>query len=108
MQQHQDIKLEIASRLLSGIITQDRNRQIEDRLGDIDHSLELADELIRRSACQSPPSCEHTLGPKLDAQPTVKTREQVIEREPGPFSDLLQTKRGTSSSARPSKGPTLH
>lgn len=104
MQHYQDIKLDIASRLLSGIITQDRNRQLEDRLGDIEHSLELADELIRRSAAQQPPSCEHTLAPK----PLVKTREQVIEREPVPFSDLLHTQRGTSSGVRPGKGPTLH
>lgn len=104
MQQHQDLKLVIASRLLSGIITQDRNRQLEDRLGDIDHSLELADELIRRSECQSPPSCEHTLDPK----PAVKTREQVVEREPAQFKDLLNGQRGTSSGVRPPKGPTLH
>ncbi len=104
MQQHQDLKLDIASRLLSGIITQDRNRQLADRLSDIDHSLQLADELIRRSECQSPPSCEHTLEPK----PAVKTREQVIEREPVPFGDLLHGQRGTSSGARPGRGPTLH
>lgn len=101
--QHQDLKLDIASRLLSGIISQDRNRTIGDRMADIDHSLEVADELIRRSEGHSPPDCEQTLTPPT----SVKTREQVIDREPAPFGELLQAKRATSK-ARSSRGPTLH
>lgn len=42
-------KLEIASRLLSGIISQDRNRKLTDRSDDIRHSLDVAAELIRQS-----------------------------------------------------------
>jgi hypothetical protein len=102
MQQH-DLKLDIASRLLSGIICQDRNRTLDDRIADIDHSLEVADELIRRSEGHTPPGCEHTLDPK----PALKVREQVIEREPAPFPELLQAKRGHTTT-RPGKGPTLH
>lgn len=101
--QQQDLKLDIASRLLSGIISQDRNRTLDDRLADIDHSLEVADELIRRSVGHTPPECEHTLTPSA----TVKTREQVVDREPAPFPELLQAKRAKTG-VRPDKGPTLH
>lgn len=100
----QDQKLEIASRLLSGIISQDRNRRLSERLDDIDHSLELAAELIRRSEDgQSPPMAEHTLEPR----PSTKTRERVIQREAVPFGERLQGQRGGSPSL-PNRGPTLH
>lgn len=101
--QQQDLKLDIASRLLSGIISQDRNRTLSDRMADIDHSLEVADELIRRSEGYSPPDCEHTLNPP----PNVRTREEVIAREPAPFQERLQAKRSTPN-ARSGRGPTLH
>jgi hypothetical protein len=100
----QDLKLEIASRLLSGIISQDRNRQLSDRLDDIDHSIDVAGELIRRSAeDQGPPTVEHTLNPPA----TTRTRERVIERELPPLSQRLQTRRGDAT-PNPGKGPTLH
>ncbi|SKA14602.1 hypothetical protein SAMN02745674_02148 [Lysobacter spongiicola DSM 21749] len=100
----QDQRLEIASRLLSGIISQDRNRRLSERLDDIEHSLEVAAELIRRSVDgQSPPMAEHTLEPR----PSTKTRERVIQRDAMPFGDRLQVKRGGSPN-RPPRGPTLH
>jgi len=103
--QQQDLKLEIASRLLSGIISQDRNRHLSDRLDDIDHSLDVATELIRRSGeGQSPPTLEHTLNPP----PTTRTRERVIERELPPLSQQLQARRGSDTTPNPGKGPTLH
>lgn len=100
----QDQKLEIASRLLSGIISQDRNRRLSERLDDIEHSLEVAAELIRRSEDgHSPPMAEHTLEPR----PSTRTRERVIQREAVPFSERLQDRRGVSPS-NPSRRPTLH
>ena len=40
--QQLDPQLEIASRVLSGIIAQDRNRQLAYRFDDIRHSLDVA------------------------------------------------------------------
>lgn len=102
--QQQDLKLEIASRLLSGIISQDRNRHLSDRLSDIDHSLDVATELIRRAEdVQSPPTADLTLHPR----PASRTRERVIEREAPSFPQQLQGRRGDTT-PNPSRGPTLH
>ncbi|MDH5824223.1 hypothetical protein QFW77_14675 [Luteimonas sp. RD2P54] len=101
--QQQDLKLDIASRLLSGIVSQDRNRKLLDRLDDIDHSLEVADELIRRSKGDAPPTRDHTLQPR----PITRTREKVIQREQLPLQQILEARRAGSQS-KPSRGPTLH
>lgn len=102
MQEH-DLKLDIATRLLSGIISQDRNRGLLDRLNDIDHSLEVADELIRRSQGHSSPVKDHTLRPR----PATRTRERVVEREPAPLKELLDARRPSAPDRSP-RGPTLH
>lgn len=105
MQQQEEVKLDIASRLLSGIISQDRNRRLLDRLDDIDHSLEVAEELIRRSQGHATPVSEHTLRPR----PTSRTRERIVERETPPLQELLDARRGTvPAGPRPHRGPTLH
>lgn len=100
----QDLKLEIASRLLSAIISQDRNRHLSDRLDDIQHSLEVAAELIRRSEeVQSPPAAEHTLHP----HPASRTRDRVIQREASSFPRQLEDRRGDTT-PKPGRGPALH
>lgn len=103
MQQQDEVKLDIASRLLSGIISQDRNRRLLDRLDDIDHSLEVADELIRRSQGHASPVSEHTLRPR----PASRTREKIVDREAPPLQELLDARRGPAP-VRPNRGPTLH
>lgn len=97
----EELKLVIASRLLSGIISQDRNRTLPDRIDDIDHSLEVADELIRRSHGHSSPISNHTLRPK------PRTRDKVIDRNDPPLQTLLEARRGLTA-PRPNRGPTLH
>jgi hypothetical protein len=99
-------KLEIASRLLSSIISQDRNRKLSDRSDDIPHSIDLAAELIRQTDEQSPPDLDLTLRPPVP----IKTREAVIEREQVSL-DELRSDRKRQTPARASdlvKGPTLH
>lgn len=99
-------KLEIASRLLSSMISQDRNRKLSDRSDDIRHSIELAAELIRQTDEQSPPDLDLTLRPPVP----IKTREAVIEREQVSL-DELRSDRKRQTPARASdlvKGPTLH
>lgn len=99
-------KLEIASRLLSGIISQDRNRKLDDRSDDIRHSLEVAAELIRQSGERSPPDLELTLDPPRP----IKTREALIEREQVSLEELRSNRKRqtTSRAADGIKGPTLH
>lgn len=99
-------KLEIASRLLSGIISQDRNRKLDDRSDDIRHSLEVAAELIRQSGESTPPDLELTFDPPRP----IKTREALIERENVSLEELRSSrKRQTPSRASDwVKGPTLH
>lgn len=101
--QQQELKLDIASRLLSGIISQDRNRRLTDRMDDIDHSLDVADELMRRCEERGSPHSEHTLRPR----PAIKTREQVVEREQVSLNELIDQRRPPSPTRSP-RGPTLH
>lgn len=98
-------KLEIASRLLSAIMCQDPDRELSDRrLSDIEHSLEVAEALIRASEeVQSPPKADLTLHPR----PASRTRERVVEREGSPFPQQLQGRRGDTT-PNPGRGPTLH
>lgn len=99
-------KLEIASRLLSGIISQDRHRTLGDRSDDIRHSLEVAAELIRQSEERSPPDLDLTLEPPAP----IKTREALIEREQVSL-DELRSNRKRQAPVRASdlvRGPTLH
>ncbi len=99
-------KLEIASRLLSGIISQDRNRKLGDRSDDIRHSLEVAEELIRQSDGRTPPNLDLALNPPTP----IKTREAVIEREQVSLEEL-RNNRKRQAPPRASdlvKGPTLH
>jgi hypothetical protein len=103
--QQQEVRLEIAKRLLSSIIAQDRNRSLVDRSDEIDHSLDLADELIRRSGGYSTPLAEHTLRPR----PSTRTRERVIDRDNPPLNEILAARRAASlTPAPPERKPKLH
>jgi hypothetical protein len=99
-------KLEIASRLLSSLIAQDRHRTLGDRSDDISHALEVAAELIRQSDERAPPDLDLTLDPPAP----IKTREALIEREQVSLEEL-RSNRKRQAPARVSdwvKGPTLH
>ncbi|TDK26220.1 hypothetical protein E2F46_06375 [Luteimonas aestuarii] len=96
----ESLQLRIATRLLAAIISQDRNRELSDRVKDIRHSIEVANELIRQSDTV-PPVGELTHDPK------PKTREAVIRRETAPLSELLSDRRGPAPS-RKGPGPTFH
>jgi len=100
---HQRLRLVIASRLLSGIISQDRNRGLPDRLADIDHSLDVAEELIRRSTGRASPLTDHSLRPR----PLVRTRNKITERNTPPLKELLDSRRPPTPDT-PARRPTLH
>ncbi len=105
--QQLDPKLEIASRLLSGIISQDRNRKLTDRSDDIRHSLDVAAELIRQSEERSPPDLDLTLDPPKP----IRTREARVGREEVQLKELREQRNRTSEAprdARIARGHTLH
>lgn len=106
MQQQEELKLDYACRLLSSIITLDRNRKLADRLDDIDHSLEVAEELIRRGCGgKKAPMSAHTLRP----QGPSRTRQVTVDRDAPPLQELLDTRRvNAAQPPRPPRGPTLH
>jgi len=98
----ESLQLRVVTRLLAAIISQDRNRDLADRVNDIRHSFEVADELIRR--CEGcPPAGDLTLAPK----PNRATREAVIQREPAPLGELLAERRGPLQPKK-RQGPTFH
>ena len=52
----QDPQLDLAARFLGSMMAMDRNRTLADRDDDIDHALDVAEELIRRRWSRSPSS----------------------------------------------------
>lgn len=100
-------QLHIATHVLSGLVSQDRNRTMADRDEDIDHSLDLAEELVRRFRARKPQSPVPTLEPK----PTAGIREEVIDRDQVSFNSMLVERRRKAEGARPAPKPpgrTLH
>lgn len=96
-----DPQLDIAARLLSSIVAQDRNRTLADRDEDLDHSLDLADELIRRHRSRKPQSPAPTLEPK----PVSRVREVVVQREEPSLSALLADRRRRGEESHPAPKP---
>ena len=99
----QELKLKIVKRILAAIICQDRIRNMSDRMPDIDHSFDVAEEVLRRLFGDGAPAGEYTLAPK----PAFRSRETIIPRDPLPLSDALAQRRGqVPENKRP--GSTLH
>lgn len=93
-------KLAIASRVLCPLIAQDRTRDTQERIEDIIHALEIADELINRCMAPKPPTDDHTL------KPEVRVRESLVGRDQVQLSDMISERRGAVS--KPTRGPTYH
>lgn len=93
-------KLAIASRVLCPLIAQDRTRDTQERIEDIIHALEIADELINRCMAPKPPADDHTL------KPAVRVRESLVDRDQVQLSDMISERRGAVS--KPTRGPTYH
>lgn len=104
----QDPQLDIASRLLIGLIGQNRSRVLAERMDDIRHATEVAAELIRQNQPRGPAQLEHTLKPR----PAFKVREKVVDRDAVSLLGLLKAKRAEKAAEKPasstSKKPTLH
>lgn len=66
----QDHQLDLAARFLGSMMAMDRNRTFADRDDDIDHALDVAEELIRRRRARSPSAPPMT----LELRPPIETR----------------------------------
>lgn len=100
--------VEVASRLLSGVIGKDHIRTLADRGSDLRHALDMAAELLRLSEGHCPPVLEHVPTPR----PSIAVRERVVDREFESLQELLAARRSKEADAAPvkpsNKGRTLH
>lgn len=103
-----DPELEIAARLLSTLIGQNESRELTDRSDDIEHSLEVAAELLRRRRERGSPLSDLALRPPL----ATKIREEVVQRDPMPLKGQLDRRRAREAFDPPvpipARRPTLH
>lgn len=102
----QDPQLDLAARFLGSLMAMDRNRTLADRDDDIDHALDVAEELIRRRRARSSSPPPMT----LELRPPIETREEVVERDWISVPEW-RAERNSAQSPKPprrSSGPTLH
>lgn len=106
-----DLQTQIASRILAGHIENARRLPESERSADIKLAWELAGELLQHRAAQ-PPRLDHL--PPEGGSPTVKTKSQIVVRDPPPLAEWRASRRKPTSPApggtagSPPKGPTLH
>ena len=101
MLNQQDRKLDLAARFLGGLMAMDRNRTLADRDDDIDHALDVAEELIRRHHARSPSTPAMT----LELRPPVETREEVVERDRMSVEEWRAERRSAHKPPSPRKPP---
>lgn len=102
----QDPQLDLAARFLGSMMAMDRNRTLADRDDDIDHALDVAEELIRRRKARSPSAPSMT----LELRPPIETREEAVERDQMSVEEWRAERRSAQKSPSPRKPPghTLH
>ena len=99
-------RLEIASRLLSGIISQDQKRSLGARMYEVHHCLMLADALIANAA--SLPSLEISVsGSVLGEQPTTSELQKPTN-PPLNMKTRVESRRARSRTNQDESRPTLH
>ena len=106
MLNQQDLQLDLAARFLGSLMAMDRNRTLADRDDDIDHALDVAEELIRRRKARSPSASSMT----LELRPPIETREEVVERDQMSVEEWRAERRSAQKAPSPRKPPghTLH
>jgi hypothetical protein len=102
-----NIRLEIASQLLSSLICQDRGQSLEARMVEVDHCLNLADLLIARST-HGTPALTHAMRPTKTTK-ALPHKEENNSYSAGSFQQRLIDRRSRElPSIRPGKRPALH
>ncbi|WP_267122993.1 hypothetical protein [Xanthomonas sacchari] len=121
-----ELTLQIASRLISGLLCQERHCRLPDRVDDIRHALEVASEMMRqyRGGSSAPPAHDYvpptqapTLPPPASSSPPqaprqqeIRTREAVVVRD---IPSVEEWRKNRRRKAAPDpvanrKKPTLH
>jgi len=95
----QNLRLGIAAHLLNGLVTLNPNRTLADRDQDLDHSLELADELVRRFEVWHGPA------PSSEPPPSAAIREEILKPDAGVLAGLLAERRRKAHESRTAAKP---
>ncbi|KAB7776254.1 hypothetical protein [Xanthomonas sp. LMG 12459] len=121
-----ELTLQIASRLISGLLCQERHCRLPDRVDDIRHALEVAAEMMRqyRGGSSAPPAHDYvpptpapTLPPPASSSPPqaprqqeIRTREAVVVRDIPSVEEWRKNRRGKGAPDPEAdrKKPTLH
>lgn len=98
-------RLEIASRLLSSVISQDQKRSLGARMYEVHHCLMLADALIANAA--SLPSLDISATGSVVGEPVPKQSINVPPRVPVDLKNRVDARR-SSRATKPNASPTLH
>jgi hypothetical protein len=104
-------RLDIASRLLSSVICQDRNRSVETRVSDVMHCIALADLLIEK--CSETAAVAYEI--PAPTTPTDRATDEAIERvaiknAKAAFAERVERRQllGRSNPSGEASRPTLH
>ncbi len=121
-----ELTLQIASRLVSGLLCQERHCRLPDRVDDIRHALEVATEMLRqyRGGSSAPPAHDYvpptpapTLPPPASSSPPqaprqqeIRTREAIVVRDIPSVEEWRKNRRrkGAPDPVANRKKPTLH
>jgi hypothetical protein len=117
-----ELTLQIASRLVSGLLCQERHCRLPDRVDDIRHALEVAAEMMRqyRGGSAAPPVHDHappkpapTLPPSASSSPPpapIRTREAIVVRDMPSVEEWRKNRRRKEAPdpVANKKKPTLH
>lgn len=101
-----ETRLEIASRLLSSVISQDQKRSLGARMYEVHHCLMLADALIANAA--SLPSLEISATGSVVGEPSAKPTIDVTPLATADLKTRVDARRATRASKPSETGPTLH
>jgi hypothetical protein len=118
-----ELTLQIASRLVSGLLCQERHCRLPDRVDDIRHALEVAAEMMRqyRGGSSAPPVHDYappkpapTLPPSSPPQAPhpqeIRTREAIVVRDMPSVEEWRKNRRRKEAPdpVANKKKPTLH
>ncbi|MCC4589913.1 hypothetical protein LL974_02060 [Xanthomonas campestris pv. cannae] len=122
-----ELTLQIASRLISGLLCQERHCRLPDRVDDIRHALDVAAEMLRqyRGGSSVPPAHGYvppTPAPTLPPPPAspspsqaprlqeIRTREAVVVRDIPSVEEWRKNRRHKAAPdpVANKKKPTLH
>jgi hypothetical protein len=97
-----DPRLEIASRLLGALVCQDRNRSLDERLGEVRHALALADLLLAEHRSGSAAATTSPTPHQLSA-PQQPNEQISIRAAAARFHDRLERQRAHTDPGAPSR-----